>query len=150
MPQVSKRKLDKDLENEIFKQFWNSLGKINDSGKSAEFFSDLLTETEKVMLAKRFSAAVLITRGKSATEIKDSIHLAYSTINSVSAWTKNAKPKTKEILNKISIDKNWETVFDKIDAILDKLPPKPRTDWTQEFKDRNKRANERFARKSLR
>jgi uncharacterized protein YerC len=150
MPQVSKRKLDKGLEEEMFRQFWRSLGQINDSQKSAEFFSDLLTETEKTMLAKRFTAAVLITRGKTATEIKNSIHLTYSTVGSVSSWVKNAKPKTQDILTRISSDKNWEEILDRIDTLLDKLPPRYGTNWKDAGKEKYKRTIERSSRNVLR
>lgn len=150
MPQVSKRKLDKGLEEEMFRQFWRSLGQINDSQKSAEFFSDLLTETEKTMLAKRFTAAVLLSRGRSATDIKDSIHLTYSTIGSVSSWLKNAKPKTRELLNNISGEKNWEEIFDRIDSLLDKLPPRYGTSWKDAGKEKYKRTIERSSRNVLR
>jgi len=150
MPQISKRKLDNNIEEEMFKQFWNSLGQINDFQKSGEFFSDLLTQTEKTMLAKRFTAAVLIIRGKSATEIKNSIYLTYSTIGSVSSWVKNAKPKTRELLTKISNEKNWESILDKIEAILDKIPPKRGTDWSMAGKAKYNRALKRSSRRSLR
>ncbi len=150
MPQVSKKRLDKNIESKMFKRFWNSLGQINDSQKSAEFFSDLLTQTEKTMLAKRFTAAVLLIRGRSATEIKNSIYLSYSTIGSVSSWVKNAQPKTHELLVKISNEKNWESILDKIEALLDNLPPKHGTDWSLAGKEKYRRSRERSSRKSLR
>ncbi len=150
MARVSKVIIDKNLEKEIFSQFWNSLAKINDSGKTSEFFSDLLSETEKLMLAKRFTTAILIVRGRSATEIRNAIHLSYSTIGTVAAWVKNGKPTTKGILNKISTEKNWESVLDKIDEILDKIPPRRHSDWKKEYAMKRERTNQRLTRKSLR
>lgn len=124
MARVSKFKIDRHLEQEMFKQFWVSLAKINDPNSSSDFFSDLLSKTEKLMLAKRFTAAILISRNKSATEIHDSIHLSYTTIASVSAWIKNAKPETDKLLKKISKEKNWEEITDKIEDILNKIKPR--------------------------
>ena len=150
MARVSRIKIDKDLESEIFNQFWSSLARINDSGKTSEFFSDLLSETESLMLAKRFTAAILIVRGRPATEIRNSIHLSYSAIGTVAAWVKNGKPETKRILTKISVEKNWEAVLDTIDSILDKIPPRRHSDWKEEYAKKRKRTNQRLSRKSLR
>src|SRR3990167_1390891 len=110
MARTSKIKLDKDLESEIFKQFWNSLAQINSSVKASDFFTDLLSKTESLMLAKRFAIAISISRGKSATEIHNAIHVSYTTIGSVSSWVKNGKPKTQEILQRISKEKGWKSV----------------------------------------
>jgi len=150
MSQVSKVKLDKELESELYKQFWYSLGKINNSQKSADFFSDILTDTERLMLAKRFAAAILIIRGKSPTEIRSTIRLAYSTIGSISSWIKNAKPATKNILESLSKEKNLDSIFDKIDEILEVIPPRRHSDWKEEYTKRNVERNKRFARKDLR
>lgn len=150
MSRVSKFKIDKNLENQIVDQFWNFLGKVNSSKTSSEFFSDFLTSSEKIMLSKRFATLILLVREKSPTEIQNSIHVTFSTIGSVSAWLKNAKPETQKLLQKISREKNWETVLDKVDEILDKIPPRRGTDWKEEYKRKRERTNQRSIRKSLR
>ncbi len=123
MSKVSTFKIDKELENQIVNQFWNFLGKVNNSKTSSEFFSDFLTTSEKIMLSKRFATLILLSRDKTPTEIQNSIHVTFSTIGSVSAWLKNAKPKIRKLLQKISKEKDWEVVFDKIDSLLDRIPP---------------------------
>jgi uncharacterized protein YerC len=150
MPRVSKIKLDKDLEIEIFRQFWNSLAEIDSSLKASDFFTDLLSETEKLMLAKRFAVAVLVSRNKQATEIHNAIHVSYTTIASVSSWVKNGKPKTQELLQKISKEKGWENTLDIIEDVLDKIHPARGTDWAEKYKERRVRRNKRFARENLR
>lgn len=150
MARVSRIKIDKNLEIEIFNQFWRSLANINSSLKSSDFFSDLLSETEKLMLAKRFATAVLIYRSKTATEIHDSLHVSYSTIGSVSAWVKNGKPKTLDILKTISNEKGWGAVIDKMESVLDSFKPRRHSDWKEEYKKKQGRLNERLTIKSLR
>jgi len=150
MPKVSRKPLNKDIENEMFRQFWNSLAKIKDAEIASQFFSDLLTETEKFMLAKRFTTAILIIRGKSPTKIKDSIHVTYSTIGSVASWVKNAKPKTRKILLSLSREKNWENILDKIDELFDKLPPKYGSNWTEASKEKWRQIKIRSAKRILR
>jgi len=150
MPKVSKYKVDKDLENQITSQFWSFLGNINNSKTSSEFFSDFLTNSEQIMLSKRFATLVLLARGKSPTDIKNSIHITYSTIGYVSAWLKNAKPETQKLLQIISKQKSWELVIDKVDEILDKIPPRRHSDWKEEYAKKRKRNNQRLIRKRLR
>lgn len=150
MPKVSKKKLDKDIESAMFKQFWSSLAKVDSAAKASQFFSDLLTESEQIMLAKRFAAAILLIRGKTPTEIKNSIHLTYTSIGSVASWVKNAKPKTKVILLSFSKEKDWETIIDKIEELLDKIPPRHGTDWTKAGNEKWQRTQKRAARQNLR
>ena len=150
MPQISKRKLDKNLQDGVVNQFWISISKINTPKEASEFFSDVLTETEKVMLSKRLACAILLIRGRSATEIKDSIHLSYTTIGTIAAWVKNAKPKTRKILINFSEEKDWENILDKIEEILDKLPPRYGSDWHEKGKEKWQRVKERAAKRALR
>ena len=150
MPQLSKRKLDKNIEQQMFTQFWNSLSGLENPQSASDFFSDLLTNTEKYMLAKRLTCAVLLIRGHSASEINKSIHITYSTIGSVASWVKNAKPKTQNILARISKQKDWQSISDLIESLLDKLPPKYGTNWSIAGKEKHKRALQRSAKSSLR
>ena len=150
MPRVSRIKLDSNLESQIRGQFWNFLGKVSSTKTSSEFFSDFLTTSEKIMLSKRFATSILLTRGKSPTEIQNSIHVTFSTIGSVSAWLRNANPETQKMLLNISKEKSWEVVFDKVDEILDKIPPRRGSDWNEEYKKKRERINLRSIRKSLR
>ena len=150
MSRVSKIHLDKDLESELYSQFWYSLGKINEKAKASDFFSDLLSDSEKLMLAKRFAVAVLLSRGRNTTEIHDAIHVSYTTISSVASWSKNAKSHTAKLFVQISKEKNWDAFFDKIDELLDKIHPMPGTNWTEEYEAKRKRAAKRYAAKLLR
>jgi uncharacterized protein YerC len=150
MAQISKKKLDKNVEIEMFNQFWNSLSNIDSPSSASEFYSDLLTKTEKYILAKRLACAVLLIRNHSASEINKSIHITYSTIGSVASWVKNARPKTQKILKQISKNQNWVKITDQIDAVLDKLPPRYGSNWSEEGKEKHKRNLLRSARSTLR
>ena len=150
MPQVSKYLLDKSLEEEMFRQFWISLSRLHDAGTVSSFFSDLLTDTEEIMLAKRFTIAVLLLRGRRPVDITSTLHVAYSTVNSVGAWLKNAKPKTQRLLESIVKDSNWQKILDRIEALLDELPPQYGTNWQRAGREKWQRKTERATRQSLR
>lgn len=150
MPQVSRYKLDKDLEKEMFRQFWISLAKLKDAETVSSFFSDVLTETEEIMLAKRFTIAVLILRGRKPIDIKDTLHVSFSTIGSVGAWLKNAKPLTQVVLQTMIQGSNWQKIIDRVEALLDTLPPRYGTNWQEAGKAKWRRKMARSTRASLR
>lgn len=63
MSQVSKKPISKDLSEEIVQELWWTLTKIKDEQEMGIFLGDLLTRTEKLMLAKRLALANLLLRG---------------------------------------------------------------------------------------
>ena len=150
MPQISKYPLDKILEQQMFREFWSSVSKLRDANEVSAFFSDLLSDVEEKMLAKRFTVAVLILRGKRPVDIASAVHVSYSTIASVAAWVTHASPKMRLLLQTIIDQRNWQQILDRIDALLDKLPPAYGTDWHKAGKAKWQRRIERATRQSLR
>ena len=149
MTHISKYPLDKALEEEMFRQFWISLSRLQGAHVASSFFSDLLSESEKVMLAKRFTIAVLLLRGRKPVDISSTLHVSYSTIGSVWAWVKNAKPHTKQLFATITRSNNWQKIFDQIDALLDTLPFQYGTNWAEAGKARWQQKVERTSRQRL-
>lgn len=149
MPQVSKYPLDKTLEQQLFREFWSSVSKLRNANEVSAFFSDLLSDVEEKMLAKRFAVAVLILRGKRPVDIARAVHVSYSTIASVAAWVGHASPKMRSLLQTIIDQRSWQQIFDRIDALLDTLPPLYGTDWHKAGKAKWQREMERASRKPL-
>lgn len=150
MAQVSRRKLDKDLEQALFDQLWNFLAKIDNPNKAASLYSDLLTETEKLILAKRLATALLILRKRTTQEIKSKIAVSTSTVSNVSQWLKYCRPETRRMLENLSKQKDFDAILDKIDGIIDKLPPRYYSDWKQAGKEKYQRIKQRSAKAEIR
>ena len=150
MPQISKHRLDKAVEKQLFSLFWRSLSRLGSPQETAEFFSDILTSTEEVMLAKRYTIAVLLTKGYSPIYIRQTLHISFTTIATVSAWLKHLNPTTKKIISQHLRDESWNKFFDKIEAILDILPPGKYANWSKEGKEKYKRSLARSSRSILR
>jgi uncharacterized protein YerC len=150
MTQVSKYPLDKDTEREMFLKFWESLSALHDTDTVASFFSDFLSETEELMLAKRFTIAVLLLHGRNQRDVKNILHVSNSATGSVAAWLKNARPKTLRTLQRVIKEGRWEAFIDKIEALFDELPPVYGSDWSRKGKEKWQRKMERSARGSLR
>lgn len=150
MTQISKYPLHKDIEKEMFRKFWHSMSGLRDADGVASFFTDFLTDTEGLMLAKRFTIAVLLLRGKRPKDIKNMLHVSYTATGSVASWLKNAKPKTLTTLERVIKESNWEGLVDKINALFDALPPRYGTNWQRVGKEKWKRTNERATRQAFR
>jgi uncharacterized protein YerC len=77
--------MDKVVETELFRKFWHSLSSLRDPDSVSSFFSDFLSGSERIMLAKRFAIAVLLLRGKRPRDIKSVLHVSDSSTSSVGA-----------------------------------------------------------------
>ncbi len=150
MAQVSKRKLSKETQNELFNQLWEFLSRARDPETAHQLYSDLLTETEKIVLAKRLATALLILRGKTTWQIQAAIKISSSTVSSVSQWLKYTRPKTQKLLIRLSREKDWHSFVDKIEEELDKLPPRYHSDWKKAGQEKYERRKQRLAKSDLR
>ncbi|MDP4030860.1 MAG: Trp family transcriptional regulator [Patescibacteria group bacterium] len=113
MTRISKNRLDKSTSDRMFELFFRSLSSLNSSQAATEFFTDILTDTEQVMIAKRYTIAVLLTKGYNQTHIKQALNVSYTTIGTVAGWLKNLKPATKKIIDRHLKDEAWGQFFDK-------------------------------------
>lgn len=150
MPQISRYPLHKDIKEIMFRKFWKSISALRDGDTVSSFFSDFLSDTEEIMLAKRFTIAVLLLRGRRPKEIKNILHVSNSATGSVSAWLKNAKPKTLETLTRVIKESNWEEFIDSIEAVIDDLPPMYGLNWSSVGKHKWERKMQRASRQHIR
>lgn len=150
MPQVSRYRLDQSIQEEMFRRFWSSIANLKNPTAVSEFFSDLLTDTEEIMLAKRLTVAVLLLRGKRPIDIAQTLHVSFSMVGRVSTWVDRANPSTRRELERISREASWQKFIDTIEKLMDKLPPRYHTNWTQEGREKYRRLKERAKREELR
>ena len=88
MTKVSKRLLDKDLENRIFEVFTKSIVELKNSDDVKSFLNDLLSPVEKIMLVKRLAIAILLLKGYTYEMIDDALKVSHTTIMRISFWLK--------------------------------------------------------------
>lgn len=132
MAQVSKRVLAKDVQERIFEIFWQSLAACNNQETVAKFLEDLLTPTEKVMLAKRVSIAFLLMKGYDYCSISETLKVSSPTIWSVNLWLKEKGAGYRMVLEKILKSERWKKFWQEIERKFeDTLPPRYGTDWKE-------------------
>jgi len=150
MPKVSRKPLPPIVRAELMSQFWQTLARLKNKSQTQQFFSDLLSSTEELMLAKRLAVAVLLHRGKSQTQIKNALNVSFTNTCSVANWLKNANPETTKLVETISLHHDWQAFIDNIAVLQDKLPLKPGGSWKHRAKAASVAKNQRLTRSTLR
>lgn len=146
MSKLSRRFLNKELENKIFEVFIKTIADIKTPTEAKNFIDDLLSPTEKIMLVKRLAIAVLLTKGKTYEYIDHTLKVSRATIMTVSLWLKHGKGGYKKVVDDILKTQNRERLIDNIEEILIRLSP-PKRFGSTEFEKKSKKGKELLRRK---
>lgn len=106
MTQISKRKLGKQLENEVYDTFWSTIAKFTKKQGVSLFFGELFTSNEKVNFAKRLSISILLYKSYDWKSIKNLLKVSDGTIAKMSS--KISSSGFKIFFNKLEKDKKWK------------------------------------------
>ena len=83
MPQVSRIKLKKEAEEKLLESLDHLFSAVSNKEEMREFLTALMTETEKLMLAKRVGVIVLIYHGLNDTQIAKILNLTRITVSKI-------------------------------------------------------------------
>ncbi|MEX2028377.1 MAG: Trp family transcriptional regulator [Candidatus Curtissbacteria bacterium] len=83
MTRISRRILGKQIENEIFETLWEAISQVRTKQDVQLFLNDLLTPSEKLMIAKRLSIAVLLLKNRTYGEICDLLKVSNETVSRI-------------------------------------------------------------------
>jgi len=86
--QVSRRLLNKQIEQQIFETLWEAISQLKNKTEIQIFLTDLVTPTERIVLAKRLAIAVLLLKNTNYETIKDLIKVSGETISKVALTLK--------------------------------------------------------------
>lgn len=120
--QISGRKLNKTIEGEIKKMFYQLLCDIEEQEEARILLSDLLTETEMVAMIKRLAIAVYLEKGRSYENIKNNLMVSSATIATVAEQMGN--PGFVMALRKIKAEEWADGTSKKISGIMKKIAGK--------------------------
>ncbi len=96
MTHVSKKRIKKDVANELADQFLTFLSLARTNPAASVLANELLSQTERVMLAKRLSVVVLLVRGYSFTQIEEALGVTRQTV--VRLWKETKKGRYEKIM----------------------------------------------------
>ncbi len=91
MPHVSRNKLDKKTRRKIFEKMIISFGHNKNDKERAQFLDELLTETEKIMLAKRLAIILMLAGEIPQNRISEALSVSTSTIRRFALSIENGK-----------------------------------------------------------
>ena len=130
MPHISSKKLKKETLNRLYGEFGKAFEKSARKSGTKLFLGNLLTRTEKIMLAKRISIAVLLAKGYSYPSIRQMLRVTPSTISNVSLNLKYSDKGYRKIVEKILRDEKMNEFWQKIETKLTDVPPLKGHDWS--------------------
>lgn len=129
MPHVSQRRLKQETFQSMRKSFTNLMAVPRNPRLTQLLLNDVLTATERVMIAKRLAAIVMLCRGYSAYKIHMVLKLSPSTVARLEAQLENGAFPYLESLFRGSRSKKlhkeaenfWDSLFK---IILMGMPPR--------------------------
>ena len=136
MTQVSKRVLKKDIEDRVYDVLLESVASATSKGSVASLLEDLLSPTEKLMLAKRLSIALLLTKGYNQRAVTNILNVGLETVSRVSRSMQKGSGGYAQVAKAIIQNEKLKSFLQKIDDTLaDILPPRHR-DWSSWRRER--------------
>lgn len=145
MSQVSRRKMNESVEQKVFSLFSEVLVSLSKREEVESFLTDLLSPTERTMLAKRLTVALLLARGYSYEEICDILKVSRDTIGKISLWSKRGGQGFDIAISKITTkEKRQEFLLDLEKLVAKLIAPHPisqrKADYYYEQRKRNLKA----------
>lgn len=122
MTQVSRYPISTKVADRIFEVFLKTLVEIKSNKEADQFISDLLTPTEKIMLAKRLAIAFLLEKGYDYRTIQKIIRVSAPTITSVNNARKYGSEGYKRLVAKIIKEEKLISFFDETVEKLLSIP----------------------------
>jgi len=139
MPQVSRRLISPKIEKRIYEVFVVAIGKVNRKDEILTFISDLLTPTERVMIAKRLSVALLLLRGNcNHREIGKTLKVSTSTVARVNLILRTQGTGFRKVLGKMLREQALKIMLNELYEGLTPVPPKG-VNWGEWKKTRRER-----------
>ena len=114
--QVSARRINKNIEKQMFAILYQVINDLKSEEEVTTIFNDLLSETEKLALAKRLAIATFLDKGRSYDNIRDTLKVSSATIASVQEMMGN--PGFQLALRKVKAEEWADQWGEKISSLF--------------------------------
>jgi len=118
MGRVSKKVINKDLEEELEEHLSFVISNLSNQKEKNVFLNEFLTDEEKRMLGKRLILYMLLYRGFTSSDINSSLSMSFETIRWYKQIYGNKSEVFKKIIDKIIKREKSKEFWKKIDKIL--------------------------------
>lgn len=86
MSRVNPRTLDSGSRMKYLDLLWTSIAQLETRQEVKQFFKDLLSESEAIMLARRIEVARRLVEGQSYGQISNELKIGTDTVSRVQRW----------------------------------------------------------------
>ncbi len=138
MGQISKRELSSKVKRQLQEALWQAIIRVTTSNDAEQFINDLLTETEKVMLAKRLAIALLLEKGYEYRTIRDVLKVSTGTIMMVGDRLRREGWGFRQVSQKLERDRKIKALLTKIGDMVDEMMVRPYSRQWVELKKRQR------------
>ena len=135
MTQVSKHPLRKEIQERVYEEFTESLAMVKSKGQVDRLVDDLLSPTEKTMLAKRLSIALLLMKKYDQRAVSRVLKVSLGTVSKVSSAMQKGNGGYAMVVGSILKGESLRAFLQKLDdALADLMPPANRnwSNWRRE------------------
>ncbi|MBP9715075.1 MAG: hypothetical protein KBD52_01115 [Candidatus Pacebacteria bacterium] len=93
MPHLSRFKMNPEVSEKVSRKFFAVLSKAHKNQNLVNVLNELLTRTEKVMLAKRMAIILLLDKDIPQSKIVDTLKVSFNTVAKIALAIENGKYK---------------------------------------------------------
>lgn len=111
MSQVSKRPIKSELIERMSELLQKSFAKLDKKEAVSDFLEDILTPTERIMIAKRLAIALLLNRGWDQDAVSRYLKVSTSTVTNIKNKLRGSVKGFKQVLKNIETSDEWEQIW---------------------------------------
>jgi len=119
VPHISKKRLEPQVLKQILYFFKAIMADLQKEEEVAAFLDSLLTNTEKLMLAKRLAMVVLILEGVSDSKIVESLKTTHATVEKMKLMLDKTMGGYQVGLKKLRTRENWRKLKSALLSLVD-------------------------------
>jgi len=86
MSRVNSRIINTDSKSKYLNLLWDSIAKLKNREEVEQFFKDLLSESESIMISRRIEIDRRLLKGESYSKITSELKVGMDTIGRVQQW----------------------------------------------------------------
>lgn len=117
MPHLSKRVLEPEIKKDILESFTRVVKEIDSFNDAEGFLSAVLTDTERMMIAKRITAAFLLRHNIGSERIQEMLKLTQGTVFRLNLWIQTHREGFDVLFDKLGKERRFriaKTIFYKL------------------------------------
>lgn len=112
MPHLSKRRVEPEVKKYVLDSFSLLVKNLSTKQEVDEFLSSIISETERLMIAKRIAAAFLLSRGVEEEKISNLIKVTPATVSRLKLWIKTRQHGFDTLFKKLEKERRMTIAKD--------------------------------------